>query len=75
MVDESDISDLVNTTDLNGKLSTLAKKTKLKAEKDKTVKPQTLLFGDDGFQNMFVHQPTLHTLKLKKYKGTDYVIS
>ena len=31
-------------------------------------------FGDDGFQNMFVYQPTLDTLKLKNDKGTDYVL-
>ena len=29
----------------------------------------------DGFQNISVYQPTLGTLELKKYKGTDYVLS
>ena len=32
-------------------------------------------FVDDGFQNMFVYQPTLDTLELTKRKGTDYVLS
>ena len=30
--------------------------------------------SDDGSQNMFVYQPTLDTLDLKKGKGIDYVI-
>ena len=32
-------------------------------------------FGDDGSQNMFVYQPALDTLELKKDKNTDYVLS
>ena len=32
-------------------------------------------FGNDGFQNIFVRQPTLDTLELKKDKGTDYALS
>ena len=32
------------------------------------------LFGDDGFQNIFVYQPTFNTLELKKDKGTEFVI-
>ena len=28
-----------------------------------------IFFGDDGSQNMFVYQPTLDTLELKKTKG------
>ena len=31
--------------------------------------------SNDGSQNTFVYQPTLDTLKLKKYKGTDFVLS
>ena len=31
--------------------------------------------SNDGSQNMFVYQPTLDTLKLKKEKGNDYVLS
>ena len=31
-------------------------------------------FGDDGFQNIFVYQPTFNTLELKKGKGTEFVI-
>ena len=30
---------------------------------------------DDGFQNMFVYQPTLDTLELKKGQGSDYILS
>ena len=30
-------------------------------------------FGDDGFQNMFVYQPTLNTLELKEDKDVDVV--
>ena len=30
---------------------------------------------NDGSQNTFVYQSTLYTLELKKYKGTDYVLS
>ena len=29
--------------------------------------------SNDGLQNMFVYQPTLDTLELKKGEGTDYV--
>ena len=32
-------------------------------------------FCDDGFQNIFVYQPTADTLELKKDKGTDYVLT
>ena len=31
--------------------------------------------SNDGSQNMFVYQPTLDKLELKKNKGTDYVLS
>ena len=31
--------------------------------------------SDDGSQNTFVYQPTLHTVELKKDKGTDYILS
>ena len=33
------------------------------------------VFGDDGFGNIFVYQPTLDTLKIKKDKSTDYNLS
>ena len=57
-------------------------KAELIAEQDKIVKLRThdlsflgkSFLGDDGFQNMFVYQPTLRMLELKKDKGTDYVI-
>ena len=32
------------------------------------------VFGDDGFQNMFLYQPLSSMLKLKKDKGNDHVI-
>ena len=72
MIDESDISDLVNITDWHTKLSTLARKVELKAEQDKIVRTQThnlsfflgyTFFGDDGFQNMFVCQPTRELIR------------
>ena len=53
----------------------------LKAEQDKTVKLQAFdssyfygknVFGDDGFQSMFVYQPTFNTLESKKEKGIGY---
>ena len=30
-------------------------------------------FSGDGFQNMFVYQPTFSTLNLKEDKGSEYV--
>ena len=63
---------------LNLKLGTLATKPKLKVEQDKIVKLQTCdlsyflgesFFGDYGFQNIFVYQPSLRTLQLKKDNG------
>ena len=30
-------------------------------------------FNDDGFQNMFVYEPTLNMLEFKKDKDTKYV--
>ena len=29
-------------------------------------------FVDDGYQNIFIYQPTVHTIELKKDKGTAY---
>ena len=31
--------------------------------------------NNDGSQNIFVYQPTLDTLELKKDKSTDYILS
>ena len=31
--------------------------------------------SNDGSQYIFVYQPTLDTLELKKHKGTNYVLS
>ena len=84
LVNKSDISNLVKSSDLNTKFSTLATKAELKADQDKIVKLETrdsnfflakYFFGDDGFQNMFVYEPILDTLDLKKDKGTDYIFS
>ena len=33
------------------------------------------LFGDDGFQNMFVYRPKLDMLNFKKDKSTGYILS
>ena len=55
----------------------------MKAEQDEIMKLEAFdlsyfhgkfLFGDDGFQNVLIYQPTFNTLELKKGKGTDYVI-
>ena len=55
-----DVVDLVNQTDYDAKISGIKQK---------------YFFGDDGFQNMFVYQPKLDILELKKDKGTNYVLS
>ena len=84
LVEKSGISDFIWNFHLNKKLSTLATKEESKDEQDKILKLQTHhlsyilgnnLSGNDGFQNMFVSQPKIDTLKLKKDKGTDYVLS
>ena len=73
IVNKCYISNLVKNSDLNTKLATLAKKGELKAGLDKIVKLQEFyssyfhvknFFGDDGFQNIFVYQPTLNRLEL-----------
>ena len=33
------------------------------------------IFSDDGFQNMFVYQPTFHVLYVKDDKSTEHVIA
>ena len=61
LVNKSDISNLVKSSDLNTQLETLATEWKLKAEQDKIVKLQShdinyflgKTFRDDGPQNMF----------------------
>ena len=35
--------------------------------------PCKTFFGCDGFQNMFVYQPTFNMLELKEDKGTEYI--
>ena len=32
-----------------------------------------IFFGDEGFQNMFIYQPTFNTLELKIDKGAESV--
>lgn len=70
-------TNLFKNSDLGTKLTTLATGTELKAEKDKIVKLKThdlsyflgrVVFGDDGFQYIFVYQAT-HTLTLFKVGG------
>ena len=65
-------------------ISLILLKAKLKAEKNKTIKFWSFhsseflcknVLGDDGFQNIFFHQPTPDTLELKKDKVVDYVLS
>ena len=34
-----------------------------------------IFFGDDGSQSIFVYQPRIDTLDLKKGKGINYVLS
>ena len=65
----------VKALETKKEIKTLATKAELKAEQDKIVKLKTHdlsyilgknFLGDDGSQNMFVYQPTLSTLELKK---------
>ena len=64
--------ELVGKSELNTKLTTLATKGELKVQQDIVVKMKTYdlsyflgksFFGDDGFQNTFVYQPTLELKK------------
>ena len=77
-INKSDISGIINNSDLNENIKPSTAKAELKAEQDKTVKLQKHdlsfflgknLFGDNGFQNMFVYQPTFYALELKKRQG------
>ena len=46
-----------------------------KIEKNrKTTNVGKCFFGDNGFQNMFLYQPTFNMLQLKRDTGTEYVI-
>ena len=69
------IPNLVEHSDVKTKLATLATKAELQAQQEKPVKQQAhdliSFFGknfsdDDGSPNIFVYQPTLDTLELKK---------
>ena len=80
LVNKSNISNPVKNFNLNTKLAILAE---LKAEQDKFVKLEASdlsychgknFVGDDGCQNMFVYQPTLTTLELKKEIVNAYIV-
>ena len=84
LVNKSNAFNLVQNSDLNTKIATLATKSELKVEQDKIVKLEAFdssyfhgrtFFGNDISQNMFVYQPKFDTLEIKKDKGTAYVIS
>ena len=84
MFHESNIFNLIKESDFNTKIATSVTKGELKAEQDKIMNLQThdlsyylvdVFDDDDGFQNMFVYQPTLDTLELKKGQGSDYILS
>ena len=71
----SDISGFINDSDSSKKLLTLPTQAESKAEQDRTMKSQTLVFsyffgniflGDHGSQNMFVYQLTFSSLQLQK---------
>ena len=75
IVDQSDIFFFVTNSDFNRKLATLATKAEFKAKQTKIVQLQAfdsgyfygkIFFGDDGFQNIFVYQPTYSNLELKR---------
>ena len=83
-------ADLVNINDFDSKLTSFneqinSNKTKnLKVQKklnSLTTKDYKFLLdriyftSNDGYQSTLVYQPTLDTLKRKKEKGNDYVIS
>ena len=63
-------------TSKNKKYLEFLKKINSLTTKDYTFFLDKMYFAsNDGSQNTFVYQPTLDTLKLKKEKGTDYVLS
>ena len=63
-------------TSKNKKYLEFLKKRNSLTTKDYTFFLDKMYFAsNDGSQNTFVYQPTLDTLKLKKEKGTDYVLS
>ena len=75
---------MAKNSDLNTKLATLETKAGVKVEQDKIWKLQRFhsgyfrghnFFGNNGFQNIFVYQPTLNALGLKKDKDTEYIVS
>ena len=84
LVNESGLNPKIKTLAAKKEIKTPATKTKLKAEQDKIAKLETNdlsyylgknIFGDDGSQNMFVYQPNLSTLQLKKDKDINYVLT
>ena len=70
----NNIFGFIDNSDLNNKIAT---KPVLKAEREKIVKLQAfdlIFFGDVGFQNMFVYQPTLSALELRKYRTLNMLL-
>ena len=80
LINKCDIFNLVKTSDVNTKVVILPTKSELREEKDKIARLQTFdlsyfhgknFFGDNAWQNIFVYQPTLDMLELRKDKDTD----
>ena len=83
-------ANLVSKTDFDNKLISFNRKVALNRTKyltllrkldSLTTEDYNVFLGrmyftrNDGSQNAFVYQPTLHTLELKKDKGIDYDLS
>ena len=69
---KTDIANFVKKTYFDVKLKTLneiSKKVKLLSSKRHSFLLGRMYFtSDDGFQNIFVYQPTFNTIKYKKHK-------
>ena len=74
LINKSNISNLLNNSDLSTKLAALEKKAKLKPEQGKLVKLQVLYSGYFNGKNIFVYQTTFNMLELQKEKVTEHVI-
>ena len=81
LVNKSNISNPLKDFDLNTKLTTSAKKG-LKAKKRSYRQTSSVLielfswqqlFGNVGFQNIFIYQPAFSTLDFKENKRSKYV--
>ena len=78
LINKSNISNLLNNSDLSTKLAALEKKAKLKPEQGKLVKLQVLysgyfngknIFVDDRFQNVFCLSNNIQYARVTKRKG------